>query len=43
MDITAVDNVLGLRDQKSSYKAVADFEWLRRYDRLNYRREGKDY
>jgi hypothetical protein len=22
---------------------VADFEWLRRYDRLNYRREGKDY
>jgi hypothetical protein len=24
MDITAVDDFLGLRDQKSSYKAVTD-------------------
>jgi len=43
MDITAVDNALGLCDQKSSYKAVTDFGWLRKYDRLNHRTEGKDY
>ena len=42
-DITAVGDFLGLRDQKSSYKHVSDFGWLRSYDRLKLKREGKDY
>lgn len=42
MDISAGDDVLGLRDQKGSYKVVTDFGVLRRYGRLNHRIEGKD-
>lgn len=42
MDISAGDDVLGLRDQKCSYKVVTDFGVLRRYGRLNHRIEGKD-
>jgi len=43
MDITAVDDFLGLRHQKSSYKAVTDLGRLRRYSRLNHTIEVKDY
>ena len=31
VDITAEDDFLGLCDQKSSYKHVSDFGWLRSY------------
>ena len=34
VDITAGGDFLGLCDQKSSYKHVSDFGWLRSYDRL---------
>ena len=34
MDITAGDDNLGLCDQKSLYKHVSAFEWLRSYGRL---------
>jgi len=43
MDITVGDDFLGLYDQKSSYKHVSDFGWLRSYDRLKPRIEGNDY
>jgi len=43
VDITAGGDFLGLYDQKSSYKHVADFGRLRSYDRLNLRMEGNDY
>jgi len=43
VDITAGVEFLGLCDQKSSYKHVSDFGWLRSYDRLNLRIEGNDY
>jgi hypothetical protein len=38
-----VDDFLGLRDHKGSYKDVSDFERLRSYDRLKLRTEGKGY
>ena len=41
--ITAGGDFLGLCHQKSSYKHVSDFGWLRSYDRLNLRIEGNDY
>ena len=43
VDITAGDDFLGLCDQKSPYKHVADFGRLWSYDRLKLRIEGKDY
>jgi len=43
VDITARGDFLGLCDQKSSYKHVADFGRLRSYDRLKLRRKGNDY
>jgi len=43
VDITAEGDFLGLCDQKRSYKHVSDFGWLRSYDRLKFRIEGKDY
>ena len=42
-DITAAGDFLGLCDQKSSYKHVSDSGWLRSYDSLKLRGEGKDY
>ena len=42
-DITAASDFLGLSDQKSSYKHVSDFGWIRSYDRLKLRGEGNDY
>jgi len=42
-DITAGGDFLGLCDQKSSYKHVSDFGWLRGYDRMKLRREGNNY
>ena len=41
--ITAGGDLLGLCDQKSSYKHVSDFGRLRSYDRLKLRIEGNDY
>ena len=41
-DITAGGDFLGLCDQKSSYKHVSDFGWLRSYDRLKLGIEGND-
>jgi hypothetical protein len=41
--ITAGGYFLGLCDQKTSYKHVSDFEWLRSYDRMKLRIEGSDY
>ena len=41
--ITAGGDFLGVCDQKSSYKHVSDFGWLRSYDRLNLGIEGNDY
>jgi len=43
VDITAGGDFPSLRDQKSSYKHVSDFGWLRSYDRLKLRIEGNDY
>jgi len=43
VDITAGGNFLGLFDQKSSYKHVSDFGWLRSYGRLKLRIEDNDY
>ena len=43
VDITAGGDLLGLCDQKSSYKHVSDFGRLRSYDCLNPRIEGNDY
>ena len=43
VDITAGGDFLGLGDQKSSYKHVSNFGWLRSYDRLKLRIEGNDY
>jgi len=43
VDITAGGDLLGLCDQKSSYKNVSDFGRLRSYDRLKLRIKGKDY
>jgi len=43
VDINAWGDFLGLCDQKSSYKHVSDFGWLRSYDRLKHRIEGNDY
>jgi len=43
VDITAGGDLLGLFDQKSSYKHVSDFGRLRSYDRLKLRIEGNDY
>ena len=43
VDINAWGDFLGLCDQKSSYKHVPDFGWLRSYDRLKHRIEGNDY
>ena len=43
VDITAGGDFLGLCDQKSSYKHVSDFGWLRSYDRLNLRIESNNY
>jgi hypothetical protein len=42
VDITAKGDFLGICDQKTSYKYVSGFGWLRSYDRLKLRREGKD-
>jgi hypothetical protein len=39
VDITDGGDFLGLCDQKSSYKHVSDFGWLRSYDRLKLRIE----
>ena len=41
--ITAGGDLLGLCDQKSSYKHVSDFGRLRSYDHLKLRIEGNDY
>jgi hypothetical protein len=41
--ITAGGDFLGPCDQKSSYKHVSNFGWLRSNDRLKLRREGNDY
>ena len=41
--MTAGGDFLGLCDEKSSYKNVSDFGWLRSYDRLKLRIEGNDY
>jgi len=43
VDITAGGDLLGLCDQKSSYKNVSDFGRLRSYDRLKLRIKGNDY
>jgi len=43
VDITAGGDFLGLCDQKSSYKHVSDFGWLRSYERLKLKIEGNDY
>jgi len=43
VDITVGGDILGLCDQKSSYKHVYDFGRLRSYDRLKLRIEGNDY
>ena len=43
VDITAGGDFLGFCDQKSSYKHVSDFGWLRSYDRLKLRIKGNDY
>ena len=43
VDITAGGDFLGLCDQKSSYKHVSDFGWLRSYDHLKLRIEGNDF
>jgi len=44
VDITAGGDFLGLCDQKSSYKHVSDFGWLRSYDCLKLKKiEGNDY
>jgi hypothetical protein len=40
---TAGGDFLGLCDEKSSYKHVSDFGWLRSYDRLKLRIEGNAY
>jgi len=41
--IIAGDDFLGLCDQKSLYKHVSHFGWLRSYDRLKLRVESNDY
>ena len=43
VDLTAGGDLLGLCNQKSSYKLVSDFGRLRNYDRLKLRIEGNDY
>jgi len=43
VDITPGGDLLGLCDQKSSYKRVSDFGLLRSYDRLKLRIEGNNY
>jgi len=43
VDITAGGDFLGLCDEKSSYKHVPDFGWLRSYDHLKLRIEDNDY
>jgi len=43
VDITAGGDFLGLCDEKSSYKHVSDFGWLRSYDGLKLRIKGNDY
>jgi hypothetical protein len=42
VDVTAGGDFLGLCDQKSSYKHMSDFGWLRSYGRLKLRVEGND-
>jgi len=42
-DITAGGDILGLCDQKSSYKHVSDFGQLWSYDCLKLRGEVNDY
>jgi len=43
MDITAEDDFLDLRGQKSSYKHVSDFGQLRSHSSVRLRTEAKDY
>ena len=43
VDITAGGDLLGLSDQKSSYKHVSDFGRLQSYDRLKLGIGGNDY
>jgi len=43
MDITAGGDFLNLCDQKSSYKHVSNFGWLRSYDRLKLTIDVNDY
>jgi hypothetical protein len=43
MDTTAGDGFPGLYDKKCLYKHVSGFGRLRRYDRLKFRKEGKNY
>ena len=42
-DFTAAGDLLGLSDQKISYKHASDFVRLRSYGRLKLRIEGNDY
>jgi len=42
-DINAGSDILGICDQKISYKRVSDFGRLRSYDRLKLRGESNDY
>jgi hypothetical protein len=41
--MTEGGDLVGLCDEKSSYKHVSDFWLLRSYDRLKLRIEGDDY
>ena len=43
MEITAIDDFLGLCDLESQYKHVSDCGWLQIYDRLKLRIDGNDY
>jgi hypothetical protein len=43
MDVTVGDDLLGLFDQKTSYKNVSDFEHLQSYNCWRLRMKVKDY